>query len=68
MSKLAQDKVRVMDKYLVIGLAKAGKSTLINRLVGKRVIYTHDLKSSSTSILKIDFHLDRKYLLAVDSV
>jgi ribosome biogenesis GTPase A len=36
--KIAGKKIKRLQKYVVVGVTKAGKSTLLNKLIGKKVL------------------------------
>ena len=36
--KIAGKKIKRLHKYVVVGVTKAGKSTLLNKLIGKKVL------------------------------
>jgi GTPase Era involved in 16S rRNA processing len=61
---LAAKKITQLHKYVVVGIDKAGKSTLLNKLIGKKVLITNEKRATAIK-WAVKFHDSEKFLLKV---
>lgn len=62
--KLAAKKITHQHKYVVVGITKAGKSTLLNKLIGKNLLITNEKRATAIK-WAVKFHDSEKFLLKV---
>ncbi len=63
-NKLAAKKITHLHKYVVVGITKAGKSTLLNKLIGKNVLISNEKRATAIK-WTVKFHDSEKFLLKV---
>ena len=59
---IAEKKIKKLHKYVVVGITNAGKSTLLNKLIGKKVLITSEKRATAIR-WAVNFHNHEKFLL-----
>ena len=53
--KIAEKKIKKLHKYVVVGVTKAGKSSLLNKLIGKTVLIAKEERATALR-WAVNFH------------
>ena len=53
-----------MHKYMVIGITKAGKSTLLKKLIGANVLISNERRATGTKWV-VNFHKGKDFILKI---
>jgi GTPase Era involved in 16S rRNA processing len=61
---MAERKVGDMQKYAVIGITNAGKSTLLNKLIGHKILISNEMRATAHRWI-VKFHDEKSFKLEV---
>jgi GTPase Era involved in 16S rRNA processing len=61
---MAEKKVWDMQKYAVIGITNAGKSTLLNKLIGHKILISNEMRATALRCI-VNFHDEKNFKLEV---
>jgi GTP-binding protein EngB required for normal cell division len=61
---MAERKVGDMQKYAVIGITNAGKSTLLNKLIGHKILISNEMRATAHRWI-VKFHYEKRFKLEV---
>lgn len=53
--KIAGKKIKRLHKYVVVGVTKAGKSSLLNKIIGKNVLIAKEQRATAIR-WAVNFH------------
>jgi GTPase Era involved in 16S rRNA processing len=54
----------MMHKYMVVGITKAGKSTLLKKLIGVNVLISNERRATATKWV-VNFHESKNFMLQI---
>jgi ribosome biogenesis GTPase A len=54
----------MMHKYMVVGITKAGKSTLLKKLIGVNVLISNEKRATATKWV-VNFHASKTFVLHI---
>ena len=54
----------MMHKYMVVGITKAGKSTLLKKLIGVNVLISNESRATATKWV-VNFHESKNFMLQI---
>jgi ribosome biogenesis GTPase A len=60
--KIAEKRIKRLHKFVVVGITKAGKSTMLNKLIGKNVLITNEKRATAIR-WAVNFHNHDKFHL-----
>jgi tRNA U34 5-carboxymethylaminomethyl modifying GTPase MnmE/TrmE len=61
---MAERKIGDMQKYAVIGITNAGKSTLLNKLIGHKILISNEMRATAHRWI-VKFHDEKSFKLEV---
>ena len=60
--KIAENRIKNLHKFVVVGITKAGKSTMLNKLIGRNVLITNEKRATAVR-WAVNFHNHTKFEL-----
>jgi GTPase Era involved in 16S rRNA processing len=61
---LAVKQIKNRHQYVVIGVTKAGKSTLLNKIIGENILISNEMRATATR-WAVNFHNEEGYVLEI---